>query len=423
MADEIIAQKPRRRWVRWLLGVPLALVTLLAVLMLDRSPTVLRPLPPSASQVRAAKALFAHVRRSAGISNPQPVAISWAEVASATNVANHLLGDRRLSISHSRGEIVAASSLPLPLGFWANSTWKVANSPDRFPPLSGKIGRLPIPGWLAPSLLSVGRWGAGKWGVHLPPPEKMIGGLAIADNGLLIHLARPKNAGQISSIVGAQLPPLGPGRLAAHYCAVAQSLKTQPVGDLPELIHRSFALSKGQDQAANRAALVVLPMLIVSRKIGELADAETKQTRDCAIPVLDVPLLGRPDLAKHWAMSAALTATIGAEVSGAMGTWKEISDSGSRGSGFSFVDIAADRSGIKFAQALIAEETSGAIRQQLSTVSAQDLLPLQALALAEGLNEDQFSKTYLSTTDKRYAEIIKRIDALLAARIKTGNSK
>jgi uncharacterized protein YfiM (DUF2279 family) len=157
--------------------------------------------------------------------------------------------------------------------------------------------------------------------------------------------------------------------------------------------------------------------LTVSRRAGDLVGNASTLTKSCAI-VPDNPVLGgRTDLAKHWALSAAMAATVGTEVSSAMGMWKEISDSGPSGSGFSFVDLTADRSGIQFARALLDEETTSATRARLLLAQDADLLPVAALALSEGMSATDFSKRFQSVDSAEYQKQITLIDRLLAQRL------
>ena len=65
-------------------------------------------------------------------------------------------------------------------------------------------------------------------------------------------------------------------------------------------------------------------------------------------------LRGRPDSARHFWVSAAVTALVGDVVSDAAGLLKEELDAGEGGSGFSFGDLMADRAGTEFARAATA---------------------------------------------------------------------
>ena len=69
-------------------------------------------------------------------------------------------------------------------------------------------------------------------------------------------------------------------------------------------------------------------------------------------------LAGRRDLLQQFIVSAGLRVLAENGVPMAIGEFKELLDSRSGGSGFSFVDLAADRAGLRFADYVI-EHSSG----------------------------------------------------------------
>ncbi|MDB5846260.1 MAG: hypothetical protein JWP29_12 [Rhodoferax sp.] len=109
--------------------------------------------------------------------------------------------------------------------------------------------------------------------------------------------------------------------------------------------------------AENRAALLALAQFVNAEALSSLVTALVP-----AGTPRPITLNGRTDTAQHFTVSAALTAVAGAEMSDAVGLYKELSDA-QGGSGFSFNDLAADRAGTRFAARATAGE-SGARRQQ-----------------------------------------------------------
>jgi hypothetical protein len=106
-----------------------------------------------------------------------------------------------------------------------------------------------------------------------------------------------------------------------------------------------------------------------------LTQIESDQEREKRLKVLGQPTLRkRHDWLLHFAVSAALTSQLGADVAEQIGIAKELQDSRG-GSGFSFADLAADYSGIAFAQRLLEKDETG-----------KKLLP----GLAEGFKGDDF---------------------------------
>jgi hypothetical protein len=80
------------------------------------------------------------------------------------------------------------------------------------------------------------------------------------------------------------------------------------------------------------------------------------------------------DTAQHFTVSAALTALAGAQMSDAVGLYKELSDA-QGGSGFSFNDLAADRAGTRFAARATAGEPGARQQQQAFAGSAPAMDP------------------------------------------------
>ena len=68
-------------------------------------------------------------------------------------------------------------------------------------------------------------------------------------------------------------------------------------------------------------------------------------------------MLGRRDLAQHFFLSGYLAAVVGSAAAESAGIAKELADARS-GSGFSYVDLAADLAGIAFAERVLRREAS-----------------------------------------------------------------
>jgi hypothetical protein len=131
-------------------------------------------------------------------------------------------------------------------------------------------------------------------------------------------------------------------------------------------------------------------------------------------------LHGRGDLPKHWALSAALATGQGKQIAEAMGEWKELVDSLSKDAefrqgdptGFSFIDISADRAGLRAAEAALMTEKATLMAARLSRATQNDILPSALLAKEEGPDFD-FARQYGGLEDPRYAAAIQAIDAAL----------
>ncbi len=101
----------------------------------------------------------------------------------------------------------------------------------------------------------------------------------------------------------------------------------------------------------NQAAILALGVILgddqVARIGGRALDPEFQQSREALRRRVTVH--GRGDLPRHYWVSAALTVLSGEDRALAVGIAKEVTDSLPGGSGFSFVDMAANQAGIRLA--------------------------------------------------------------------------
>jgi hypothetical protein len=126
-------------------------------------------------------------------------------------------------------------------------------------------------------------------------------------------------------------------------------------------------------------------------------------------------LYKRIDLAQHFIGSAAITASMNGQVAQAMGEEKELSDA-QGGSGFSFIDLAADKAGTRFGEmATASPENARKIQKAMSGIkNYSDFMP-DPTDLPEHMDEAEFKQRYQSVDSAVYQEISKQIDARIAA--------
>jgi len=120
---------------------------------------------------------------------------------------------------------------------------------------------------------------------------------------------------------------------------------------------------------------------------------------------------GREDLAKHFIYSAALKILSDKGVSFSLGETKEIIDANGGGSGFSFADIAADKSGIRFTDTALDSTIGASLLQEYAVlgINEADFIP-SIRDLPEGLSESVFKQRFLNTESQRYKLMMEKID-------------
>lgn len=164
----------------------------------------------------------------------------------------------------------------------------------------------------------------------------------------------------------------------------------------------------------NRSALFALGVYLGSyhfeKFIGTIAPEGYKGHK---IPI-QVTLSGRKDLRLHFVYSSTLQLLTEQSASVTIGEFKELLDSNTGGSGFSFIDLMADRAGILFSRS--ATETQKKARDfQFNVVLdvGKGLLPPLS-DLKEGLSASEFEQLYDTIESTQYSDEIKAIDKMLS---------
>jgi hypothetical protein len=127
-------------------------------------------------------------------------------------------------------------------------------------------------------------------------------------------------------------------------------------------------------------------------------------------------LYKRIDLAQHFIASAAIAASVNGQVAKVVGEEKELSDAQEGGSGFSFVDLAADKAGTKFGEiATASPESARKIQQAMANITDySDFMP-DPTDLPEHMNDAEFKERYESVDSLVYQALSNQIDARIAA--------
>ncbi|HEY7168867.1 MAG TPA: hypothetical protein VIB79_30185 [Candidatus Binatia bacterium] len=181
---------------------------------------------------------------------------------------------------------------------------------------------------------------------------------------------------------------------------------------LAEVLIPIFSLAAEQsvrsDPAAeNRAAILTLTLYILREPITTLIPP----AKDWPRPVQHtVTLNRRDDFAKHFIVSAALSANAGTPLADAVGVYKEIADSRG-GSGFSFNDIAADRAGTRFGEeATRSAEAARALQQRIASgVREREIMP-RTDDLPEFMPEPEFLRRFGGVDAPAYKQMMAKIE-------------
>ena len=306
-----------------------------------------------------------------------------------------------------------------PFGTWLNidAQLREATGLPRFESL--RVGRLPVPGWLADLALE-------RAIVHLNTSAEgqlaadMVQSVRLNPTQLqVVYQWRDDLAARVRS---ALVPPADAQRLRAYSDRLAAVVARTPAAQgvsLARLMAPLFELARERSAGGapsadaareNRAAIIALAFYANGRGLVALTPA----ARDWPVPApRTVTLAGRDDFPKHFLISAALAAEAGGALADAIGVYKEVDDSRG-GSGFSFNDIAADRAGTRFGE--LAVRSPAKLQAALAAGAVEaDFMP-DVRDLPEFMPEAEFKRRFGGIGAPAYAKMMAEIEARVAAR-------
>jgi hypothetical protein len=402
----------RRRWVR----VTSAILLLLALLLIDLAPAVPAPAPPTGLQAERARATYRTVRNAlAAGRRPVSVEIPTEDLDDVAALASRLerFGRFAAEVEGERLRLRVSRRLLGPM--WLNLRADVEESRSGFPPVALRVGRLPLGERLSRWTVEMAAQALRARGVRLPPLDRIVRTLQIRPAALAAQVDFPTGSGVFKRLPEMRLGPIDNVAAARLVCTLVAAERAHPAADFAEVVRRAFAAPPGDDPvASNRARLAALAVYTAGGTAARVVPETWRRAASCG-PAPRAPLLlERADLAKHWAMSAALAVTAGDDVGLALGEWKELADSRPDGTGFSFVDLAADRSGIATGRRALDPGAALELARRLAQARSEELLPVRALALMEGMSEKDFAERYGDLDSEAYTAMIARIDSVLA---------
>ncbi|HHH39782.1 MAG TPA: hypothetical protein ENK50_09435, partial [Sedimenticola sp.] len=124
---------------------------------------------------------------------------------------------------------------------------------------------------------------------------------------------------------------------------------------------------------------------------------------------------GHIDPGRHFLPSAAITSGSDSILSNAVGLLKEVNDS--RGAvGFSFTDLAADRTDTRFGEVTTRSvESDRWVQQRLAAGAREDDIFPKARDLPENLSATEFQRLYGKIGSPKYNRIAEKIRRRVAA--------
>ena len=411
---------PRSRKLhRFLVRFLLAGCAVVIALALDIAPSVPPSKAPSAEQASRARDVAMTVRGALRGNGLATIRLNQDDLASATTLITDVRKFGRFDSMIGNGTLTLRNSRRV--GFiWLNGEATVSSSLKGFPETRLKIGQLAlnpsISRWVIDTARSLIRWR----GVKVPPLDDLVRKVDVQPDAVSAQIYFPLGGAFAKDLSALRNQPVDAALTALIYCRLIALNRKAPTNEMALVVRRTFAptASSLATPEQNRAGFVALAIYVTDHSAGRLAGNAAKRVNACRAARTQPFLVGRVDLAKHWALSAALTVALGDEIGTAMGEWKELSDSRPGGSGFSFVDLAADRAGIAIAKRATDPASADDAVARLRIATDNDLLPVRALALSEGLSERHFVTSYRAIDSTRFAAAKARIDRVIAQTVR-----
>jgi hypothetical protein len=206
---------------------------------------------------------------------------------------------------------------------------------------------------------------------------------------------------------------------------VLEDTEDLPQGDaaFSRMLEVAFAYAEDNSHGTdpiltNKAAILALGVILGDDRVAQVGrrKLEPGGKEQRAALRRRVTIHGRGDLPQHFWVSAALTVLSDEKRALTVGITKEMRDSTSGGSGFSFVDMVANKAGIRFAAVATRNaESARAMQMRIKQESTKDDFVPSIHDLPEGLSGDVFQSAYGGLggkeTRRLFAEIDRRVNA------------
>ena len=412
-----------RRLLAWsVLIAVLAGLTVLPWLMLDDAPAIEPPGEFRRTDLAWVKSLFQkHDPRRQTPDVIQTIQLDEAELNRLLNYAVEFRQVNGIAAELTPGLATLTATLAVPsnpFGRYLNLTAEVAEGAGGIRIQSLQLGSLPLPGALADGIARLAHRWLRRDGTYASLANAFSQVNFGENQATLDYRWHPELLTQLERKSAELLiAPEHQARMLAYAERLDALLKPHPHGStvpLVSVIAPLFVHAQGSDgdvAEENRAALTALAAYLSGISLPRLLESDSKSIRRA--PRVLLSLHGRRDFAEHFMISAALSVNGGSRLANAIGLIKEEEDA-SKGSGFSFTDLAANRAGVRLGERATGE-AAAQVQQRLAAVrSDADLLP-DFRDLPEFMPQAEFDRRFGPIGSPRYLKVIERIDARLAA--------
>jgi hypothetical protein len=331
-----------------------------------------------------------------------------------------------VSLESGRGRLDYTFELPAnPLGDYFNFSLLVAEQAGKLSVESVKPGQLTLPGWLFQPLFRFANFLLGKRFAEYQRADSALESVTIEVGELSVGYRWDKALAYQLEQRGRLLMLSGEDRerVLAYYqvlTRVSRKLSGNGISTAPleQLLQPLFELAllrstHGDAAAENRALLLMLGTVLNRSAMQRLVGGDPLDL-DPGHHYVRWTLHGRNDLAQHFGVSAAIAAAGGGVLADAIGVFKELDDSRG-GSGFSFADLLADRSGVELALAASGQQAQEVQLRLASNQFGQAGFMPPIDHLPEGIQELEFKQRFSDLDDERYALVNREVETRISA--------
>jgi hypothetical protein len=159
----------------------------------------------------------------------------------------------------------------------------------------------------------------------------------------------------------------------------------------------------------NEAAILALAIYAGHHRFANFVGDVQPIPGKVALPKKRPLLAERSDLNQHFIFSAAIKVLSEQGMSSAIGEFKELMDRVTGGSGFSFIDLAADFAGVEFAQAATDPLLAQHVQQVLADNTDESAFFPTLNDLPEGMSRATFNQEFGSVDSAEYLRMVEEI--------------
>ncbi|MBP6682485.1 MAG: hypothetical protein KA159_04170 [Halioglobus sp.] len=326
----------------------------------------------------------------------------------------------QVALGAGRGQLNYTLALPGAQGKFLNVSAALQEDGQRLALQELRFGATPVPGWLLAPLVGIADDYLRARSAEFRDVMTALQEVRIQPQYLQLAYQWQSDLAERIQSSGRDLllPEQERQRVLAYYSEIARLSQSLGRGEvaLDRMLQPLFELALersaggGDPAGENRALLLALGVALSGKSIEHLVGRPEGAELPSPRPLYLV-LRGRDDLAKHFGISAAITAAGGGALADTIGVFKEVDDSRG-GSGFSFADLLADRAGVSLAEAAMGKNAP-AVQQFMSRQLQESGYMPDITRLPEGVMELEFKSRFEDLDSASYAlvqgEIERRI--------------